>query len=568
LIDSSKTSSHRAGRVAAVVVIAVILTAVTAALGLRMAAQSGRLAAPPMFDDVVYFVAAVQWLNQLSSHRIAQNIYGLLHQHSPVTVLIAAIGLALRPDDYAGPYAINAVFIFAFLLGVAGLLWRRPLVDIATCMIAAATVPMLWQTMTEARPDLLWGLAGGLALGVVLYKPLLPRNYWTVFGVGVLCGLASAMKPTAAPASFACLGLAAAVRLICDCLESGIRPFRATLNKTALPIFLFFSGLVAGALPILGVELVATIHYILQVMIYDHDVWAVNESFGTSLLRYSTGNEGRVALSYWLWIGLALAAIRVCLAAVVDRRDIAAAVSVLAAGLIAYAIPSLSYVKTYFLGAIFYGAFIVTMLLNYGAVVAGFDSIISRWTLKPALQSRISWGLHLLPLAMVLALFAANCLGRVQLATGFNPDEIQDMRAATAKVWSLLQDKSLLQGERLPSQASKALAISFTSPYPVTPSAIELYAEQARMPIEVRGEYYRRTADEVEKALLAADLAVITSSIPHSLPGPRMGDELIGRMNANPGMCLVVALPLLSTREIRVYRHANPGCNGSTPDSH
>ena len=567
MIDSSKTLSHRAGRVSALVVIAIILAGVTAALGLRLAAQSGRLSAPPMYDDVVYFVSAVQWLNQLSSNGIAQNVYGLLHQHSPFTVLFAAIGLTLRPDGYLGPYAINAVIIFAFLLGVACLLWRRPLVDIVTCMVAAATVPMLWQTMTEARPDLPWGLALGLALGVVLYRPLLQRSYWSIFGIGVLGGLASAMKPSAVPASFALLGLAAAIQPACECLQSGIRTSGAAARKTVLPVLLFGSGLVAGALPIVGVELAETVRYILQVMIYDHDVWAVNESFRTSLIHYSIGTEGHLALNYWLWIGLALAAIRICLAAAFDRRDIGPAVSVLAAGLIAYAIPSLSYVKTYFLGAIFYGPFIVTMLLNFSAVIAGLDAMISRWTLKPALQGRIRSGLHLLPLAGVLALFAANCLQGVELATRFLPDQIQDIRAATAKVWSLLEDKSLLQGDGV-SQAGKALVIGFTSPYPVTASAIKLYAEQAQMPLEVRGVYFDRTLDAAEKALLASDVAIVTSTIPHNLPGPRMGDELIDRMNANPSMCLVASMPLLTTREIRVYRHGNPGCKTPAPDSH
>jgi len=51
------------------------------------------------------------------------------------------------------------------------------------------------------------------------------------------------------------------------------------------------------------------------------------------------------------------------------------------------------------------------------------------------------------------------------------------------------------------------------------------------------------------------------------LPGPRMGDELIGRMDANPGMCLVDSLPLLNARVIRIYRRGDPGCGSSAPDS-
>jgi hypothetical protein len=569
LIAFSKRLSGQTGRIAAVIGIAVILTAVTATFSLKLAEQVGRLSVPPLYDDVVYFVAAAQWLNEAPSHGIAENVYALLHQHAPFSTLTAAIGFSLRPSGYLGPYAINAVIILAFLLGIAGLLWRRSLVDILTCMVGAASVPMFWQTMTEARPDLPWGLALGLAIGAVLHRPLLQRSRWSIFGVGVMCGLASAIKPSAVPASFACIGFVAAVQLACECLESGIQTFRAAVRRAALPALLFAAGLIAGALPIVGVDLVETIRYIVKVMIYDRDLWVINESFRTGLMHYSIGAEGHLALNYWLWIGLGLATIRICFAVSVDRRDVGAAVAVLAAGLAAYAIPSLPNVKTYFFGAMFYGVFIVTMLLNFSGVVAGFEAVISRRTLEPALQSWISWGLHLVPLAAVLSLFVANCFpGRLTLPTSLTPDQIQDIRLATAKVWLLLQQKSLLQGVEASAQAGKIPVVSFSSPYPVTSATIRLYAVQARMRLEVRGEYFHRTLDATEKALLASDVVIVTSSMPHTLPGPRMGDELIGLMDANPGMCQVDSMPLLAARVIRVYRHGNPGCGASAPDSH
>src|SRR5260370_14838775 len=152
LISFSKRLSHQAGRAAVVIGLIVILTAVTASLSLRLAEQFGRLSIPPTYDDVVYFLAAAQWLNDAPSHGIAANLYCLLHQHPPVSTLTAIIVFTLRPDGYLGPYAINAVIILAFLLGLAVLLWRRSLVHIVTCLVGAACVPMLWQTLTRARP--------------------------------------------------------------------------------------------------------------------------------------------------------------------------------------------------------------------------------------------------------------------------------------------------------------------------------------------------------------------------------------------------------------------------------
>jgi hypothetical protein len=565
LIAFSERLSHQAGRIAAVIGIAVILTAVTATFSLKLAEQFGRLSVPPLYDDVSYFLAAAQWLNEAPSHGFTANLYGLLHQHAPFSTLTAVIGLTLLPNSYLGPYAINAVIILAFLLGLAGLLWRQSLVDILTCMVGAACVPVFWQTMTEARPDLPWGLALGLAIGAVLHRPLLQRSRWSIFCLGVLCGLASAIKPSAFPASFACIGLAAAVQLACECLESDIQTFRGAVKRAAVPALLLAAGLLAGTLPIVGIELVQTIRYILSVMIHDRDFWVLDESFRTSLMHYSIGFEGHLALNYWLWVGLALATARLCLAVLNDRRDVGRTCTILAAGLIAYAIPTLSNVKTYFLGAMFYGVFIVTMMLNSGAVVAGLDAVISRLMLRPPLQRWLSSGLHLVPLAAVLSLFLANCLpGRIRLPTSLTPDQIQDIRIATAKVWSLLQERS--QGVEPSAQPGKVPVISFSSPYPVTPATIQLYAVQARMRLDVRGELFNRTLDAAEKALLGSDVAIVTSSIPHNLPGPRMGDDLIGRMDANPSMCLVDSLPLLTTRVIRMYRRSDPGCSTSAQD--
>ena len=117
------------------------------------------------------------------------------------------------------------------------------------------------------------------------------------------------------------------------------------------------------------------------------------------------------------------------------------------------------------------------------------------------------------------------------------------------------------------AQPGKVPVISFSSPYPVTPATIQLYAVQARMPLDVRAELFNRTLDATEKALLASDVAIVTSSMPHNLPATRMGDELIARMDANQSMCLVDSLPLLNVRVIRIYRRGDPGCGASAPAS-
>jgi hypothetical protein len=567
LITSNKRSSRYIGRVAAIAALATGLTAVTAFLSLRLAKQIGRLSVPPLYDDVSYFVDAAKWLVAVQINGIAANLGGLLHQHAPFSTLTAIIGFILVPDGYVGPYAINAVILLAFLLGIAHLAWRRPFVDIATCLVVAACVPVFWHTMTEARPDLPWGLALGLAIGAVLYRPFLQRSRWSVFGLGALCGLAAAIKPSAFPASLTCIGLVAGAQLVCECLEAEVGGFRAAVRRAGPPALVFAVGLLASTFAIIGIELVNTVNYILLAMVSYRDFWLADESFSDSLLHYSVGPEGRLALKYWLWFGVALIMVRLGLALLHDRRDVGRSITLVVAVLVAYAIPTLSPVKSYFLGAMFYGVFIVAMALNFCAIVAGLEGILSRLILSPALRRWLVSGLHLLPLVVVLSLFVYKCFpGRVEVATRFSQDQIHDFRTATEKVWSLLQQKSLMPDAQPSVQAGKVPVVIFSSPYPVTSRTIELYAVQARMPLHVRGEYFERTLDAAAKVLLASDVAIVTSSIPHNLPVPTMGDDLIRRLDADPGMCLAASWPLLATKVIRVYRRGDPGCGTTAPN--
>ena len=534
MIVSSRNFPRQTGRVVGVVGLAVVLTAVAASLSLRLSEQFGRLSFPPLYDDVAYFVSAIQWLDQASGHGVVANILGLLRQHAPFSTLMAAIGFYFRPQGYLGPYAMNAVVILAFLLGIARLLWTRPLVDIAAGLIGAASVPVFWQTMTEARPDLPWGLALGLAVGAVVYRPLLARSARSLVWIGVLGGLASSIKPSAFPASLACLGLVACVPVLGECLvTSDARGLRAVFTRGAPALLLFAAGLLASTLSIIGIELVNTIHYILNTLIYDGDFWRSSESFVAGLFRYSVGPEGRYALNYWLWIGLALAMLRIFLAISGNRRDLGAAFTVLAAGLVAYAIPSVSNVKSFFLGAMFYGVFIVTMTLNFAANAAALDDAIAH--VRPSLQRWLGPVVHLGPLIAVCALFVVTCLPNgFALSTRLTEDQNQDIRTATAKVWSLLQENSLIQGAETSAEPKRVPIISFSSPYPVTPDAIQLYAEQAHIRLDARG-MADRTLDGAERTLLASDIAVVTSSLPHTFLPARMGDELIGFLDGNPG---------------------------------
>jgi hypothetical protein len=524
--------------------LALVLFAMVAYRAMDVSSRYGRLAVSPLYDDVVYMLDAVKWMDASAGRSVAGNVLALLNQHAPFSSLVAAIGLQLFPGGYTGPYLVSSVVVLAFLLGLVWLTRTRPAWEVATALIAAACVPTVWHTATEARPDLPWGLALGIALGAIVQRNVLRRSTWSLVVLGIGCGIAGSIKPTAFPASLAAIGSIFVIRLLVDCAQDG--GFRKAHRRTIEVLLTFGLAWLLTMAVLIGPALVHTIDYIWRVFVSQRDIWSTGEGFWSGLAHFSIGAEGRAGLHFWFWAGCALMAMRLSLAALQSRAAVQDALVLVAALLIAYAIPSVAEIKTYFFGSIFYGLFIVAMALNYCAIQDGLVARLNHRRTMTANGRRMLWLARAAPLVVVAMLFGRNIVtGRIGLATPLSPTQQADISLATDRVWKLVRETS--------NAGAGPLRIGFSNAYPVTPTTLELFAAQARLPIIAGHEFYHRSVDTTERALLQANLIVITSSMPHTLPGPRAGDELIQRMDANTSVCLAEALDFPDVR-FRVYR--------------
>lgn len=533
--------------ISGLVILAAVISAIVAYKSLQASHLNGRLAAPPIYDDVSYFIDAIGWQHQLESRPLADSVLSLLHQHAPFSTLVAAVGFSLVPKGYEGPYLVNGVFVIAFLLAIIGLTWRRPFHQVATCLVFMGCMPMLWHTISEGRPDLPWGLALGVAAGVIVRRSVLDCGGLNLALIGVGCGLATSIKPTGFAASLAFLGGIFVLRLLLDCIEAGgLRPF---LGR-AVAVLLWFglpALIVAGLL--LGPNLIHTISYIINVFVTQRDLWTSGESFSRGLLYFLTGPGGKAGLNFWLWVGLALMALRLGLAAMTGRPAIHDAVVLLGATVLAYAIPSVADIKTYFFGAGFYSTFIVAIMMNFCVVQSRIESWIATNPADVRGRCFLLAATRVLPLAAITLLFLKMVvIGPVSVALSLNAQQQLEIRAGTDRVWQLV-------GE-VKADQSRPLVVSFSSAYPVAPATLKLYAMQAGVELEIRSELFHRTRDETEKALLTGDLLVVTSSISQTLVGPRVGDELIRALDSNRGVCLLDSQTFPDVT-LRVYRR---GC--------
>jgi hypothetical protein len=246
----------------------VILTAITASLSLRLSEQFGRLSIPPTYDDVAYFLAAAQWLNAAPSQGLAANLYGLLHQHAPFSTLTAVIGFTLRPDGYLGPYAINAVIILAFLLGLAVLL---------------AAISRRYRDLPGrrcVRADVVADHDGSTS------RP----------AMGSRTGIGHRGRSSSTVAATQPLVNLSPRRAVRSCLRDQAPSFSRVLRMR------WIGGRrpTSVRMPIFGIELVRLSGYIVSAMIHNRDFWTVNES-RTSLIHCQSTSKA-TALNYWLWV--------------------------------------------------------------------------------------------------------------------------------------------------------------------------------------------------------------------------------------------------------------------------
>ena len=285
----ARTTSRPGFRAVSIAAFVLLLTAVITCAGLRASFKFGRLSIPPTYDDVVYFISAAKWLAAWPTRSIAAGLHALLAEHAPFSTITAIAGFLLTPHGYLGHYAINAVVVAAFLAGVTALVWRSSTIDIIICLIGVACFPAMVQVVNEARPDLPWGLASGLAIGALVNKPVQLRSLAAIAALGLLCGLATLIKPSALPASLAGF---AAVYIICALGGWFDRDNPSTVRSAAWGALLFGLGVILALTPYLSVSFSQITGYIWRTLVENRALWALDAGLYDHAIFYFSARSG------------------------------------------------------------------------------------------------------------------------------------------------------------------------------------------------------------------------------------------------------------------------------------
>jgi hypothetical protein len=342
--------------------------------------------------------------------------------------------------------------------------------------------------------------------------------------------------------------------VICTVADWFDRDNPSTLRNAAWRVLVFGLGVILALAPYLTVSFSQITGYIWRTLVENRALWALDAGFYDHAIYYSFGPVGRLALHSGLAVGLGLFAARLAMGAWLKKHDLVRALVLLGAVAVTYAIPSASVVKSYFLGAMFYGTFVVATALNFAAITALMCDAIGDRRLSRIRAFNIFRAVVMV--ALVAVLLRGLILKDAPIASTFDEASRQEVKTSSETLWPVLRRLAV----QTSSAGGKPLIVSFSSPYPVNPSLMELYAQQAQIPISLRGDFFPSRLGDAVSTLANADVMVVTSSIPHNLPAPRMGDDIIRALDGRPDLCVILTVSLPDKRVLRIYRKADQGC--------
>lgn len=350
---------------ASVVLLLICIAHIVFVLGYLL--REGRLSIVPIYDDVVYLNDAMTRLSVFYSSGIAGVVADLSSHpaHAPLLALTGVAGLAVSAGQIWGPYLASGAWLLLIVAAAVLALRNVPAWSRIGILVAAIAAPMFGSVLAEFRPDPVWGLLVGLGLVINASTDLLAAGRRRLFALGLLFGLAILAKPTAAPASALVLAVAFSVKVFLTLLAVG-RPHRPRLVMSA---FSTVVGALLVVLPYAATNGAAILTYVTEVMGSD-SVWRTKTSLWGHLSYYLRPDTARLMLG-WIWYAF-IPAYLLCGALLLRKRDyegLWSFVALMAAVCTAYAIVSVSGVKSLLIGSLLYGAIIMAFIWCMGKIV-------------------------------------------------------------------------------------------------------------------------------------------------------------------------------------------------------
>jgi hypothetical protein len=427
----------------------------------------GHLAIPPPYDDVTYFVDAMDRVRIFFNKGLFGFVESLISNspHAPYSTIAATLAFLFGGPSLVGPYIANGVM--AALL--SALLFRMFRMSASTTWcICIVLVTTAWfdNLVTTFHPDLISGFGAAIVAVVLIWQSDTIQRRTHAILTGTAGGLILLIKPVA----FGMLLILWALAF----LIGAALAYREEKSARRVGMRLLF-----GVLPLLVIaapyfvhELGSIVDYTIEGFVRERGTWAGGLAPSVQALFYF--NSARAGFEYWFFVAGGGALGIVVLAAFTgDGRTSLRFGGLMLLSFVAYLIPASLEVKSYFFGGVFYGCIAVCLILVIHFLA---DRLERFWSLVRQQRFGLTESVmqHFRAVALILiGLFAVAGLADKQAR--FPAKTILAVRAEYNGVYRLLREVLAGQDGVLVN-ASPPLCVYFPCPAPVSPHAYRFRA--------------------------------------------------------------------------------------------
>ncbi len=316
----------------------------------------GRLALPPVYDDVSYFVDALQRIDVFRAAGLRGVIAGLIASppHAPYSTLAAFVSFMVSGDALAAPYVMNALAVVAFTL-LWLVMFRVGHLSAWLIAIMIATTGWFDNAVTIYHPDLIAGYGAAIVATFLIFPHEVLTSTRRRVVVGIVAGLVLLIKPTAFAMVLVLWGVAVVTGLLASRAADG--SVLTALRRYAVPFLLL---VVIGG-PYFALDLPTLLNYLYSGLVSQHSTW-IHLSAGLNPWTFFILRTVEL-FGIWTYVGAASFVI-VTIAAMRGSRTLLICLAALVACLgIAYAAPTIVSIQVMLFGSVLYGMFLVTGLI-------------------------------------------------------------------------------------------------------------------------------------------------------------------------------------------------------------
>ncbi len=472
--------------------------------------REGRLSVVPIYDDVVYLIDGLKRLEVLYSSGIVGFFADLyIHPaHSPFTAVASTFGFLFSGGAVWGPYLLNSAWVFVFS-GLALVVLRELNVWSRIGIVAAVlAAPMLGSVVAEFRPDPVWGLLVGFSLAILASIDVVHARPSRLFVLGMLFGVAALAKPTASPATVLVLGVGLAMQIGVSLIAQKSWSIESFVRRAVIVFF----GAALLVTPYIVTNGLGILSYILTVMGSESTVWRTDASTLGHITYYLNRSTGSRVLG-WIWY-FAIPLLILCgsiLTYAKDKRALSAFAGIGSALAMAYAIVTVSEVKSAMIGSILYGTIIAAVTWSLGQIVSHV----------PIRRSMVCF--------VGILIFLTQWVPRAGMIQRTDPAVIAIDEANRIAFPAVLQ---ALEG------AAKTVIV--TVPGPVYAGTLDFLARQQRASHNFTAAYTWNTWELFAQGIAAADAVVLSEpgmrgqALGFNFPSVQFQNRLLNALQANP----------------------------------